>query len=245
MIIGSAFEAPAVVPGLDDIAVMGETIEQSGRHLGVAEDGGPFTEGKVCGHDDRGSLVEPTDEVEQELAPGLSERQIAEFVEDDEVHAGQVIGKPALAGVAGFGFEPIDEIDDVIEPTADAAANAASSNRNGEMGLSGTGPADQHGIALLGEESAAGEIAHEGLVDRRSLELEVVEVLSERQLGDGELVLDRARLLLVDLGGEQVADDALGFMLALDGGGHDLIKSGLHTVKLELAHEVEQLGSFH
>jgi hypothetical protein len=32
--------------------------------------------------------------VEQELAAGLGERQIAEFVEDDEVHAGQVIGKP-------------------------------------------------------------------------------------------------------------------------------------------------------
>jgi hypothetical protein len=56
-------------------------------------------------------------------------------------------------------------------------------------------PADQHGIALLGKESAAGEVAHERLIDRRALELEVIEVLGERQLGDGELVLDRARLL--------------------------------------------------
>jgi hypothetical protein len=52
---------------------------------------------------------------------------------------------------------------------------------------------------------------HERLVDRRALELEVGEVLGERQLGDGELVLDRARLLLVDLGVEQITDDALGF----------------------------------
>jgi type III restriction enzyme len=43
----------------------------------------------------------------------------------------------------------------------------------------------------------------------------------EQQLGDGELVLYRARLLLVDLGVEQIADDALGFMLAFDGRGHD------------------------
>jgi hypothetical protein len=35
--------------------------------------------------------------------------------------------------------------------------------------------------------------------DRRTVELEVVEVLGERQFGDGELVFDRARLLLVDL----------------------------------------------
>jgi hypothetical protein len=73
-----------------------------------------------------------------------------------------------------------------------------------------SGAADQHGVALLREEAAAGKIAHEGLVDRRALELEVAEVLSERQLGDGELVFDRACLLLADLGGEQIADDALG-----------------------------------
>jgi len=98
---------------------------------------------------------------------------------------------------------------------------------------------------LLGDEAAAGEVVHERLVDRRALELEVGEVLGERQLGDGELVLDRARLLLVDLGVEQITDDALGFVLAFDGRGHDLIEGGLHAVEFELAHEVEELRSFH
>jgi hypothetical protein len=55
--------------------------------------------------------------------------------------------------------------------------------------------------------------------DRRALELEVVEVLGERQLGDGELVFDRARLLLADLGVEYITDDALGLMLAFDSSG--------------------------
>jgi len=55
-------------------------------------------------------------------------------------------------------------------------------------------------------------------------------ILGERQLCDGELVFDRARLLLVDLGGEQIADDALRLMLALDGGGHDLVVGRLHAV---------------
>ena len=135
----------------------------------------------------------------------MSERQIAEFVEDDEVHAGQVIGKPALSSVTGLGLEPVDEIDDVVEPAPGAGANAASGNGDGEMGLAGAGPADQHGIALLGDEATAGEIIDERLVDWRTLEVEVIEVLGERQLGDGELVFDRARLLLVDLGAEQIA----------------------------------------
>jgi hypothetical protein len=37
-------------------------------------------------------------------------------------------------------------------------------------------------LRLLCEEAAAGQIAHEGLVDRRALELEVVEVLASGSL---------------------------------------------------------------
>jgi len=75
------------------------------------------------------------------------------------------------------------------------------------MGLAGPGSPDQHDVTLLGDEGAAGEIANEGLVDRRVLEGEVVDFLGERQLGDGELVLDRPRLLLRDLGAQEVADE--------------------------------------
>ena len=104
MIVVAVLEAPAVVAGLDDVAVMGEAVEQRGGHLGVAEDARPFAEGQVGGDDDRGPLVEPADQVEQQLAAGLGERQIAEFVEDDEVHAGQMIGDAALP--AGCGPRP-------------------------------------------------------------------------------------------------------------------------------------------
>ena len=113
------------------------------------------------------------------------------------------------------------------------------------MGFACAGSADQHSVALLAKECAAREIAHQRLVDRRVCELEVIEVLGERQLGNGELVFDRAGLLLVDLGGKQIADDALWFMLAFDGGSHDLVEGGLHAIELKLAHEVEEFGSFH
>src|SRR5436189_4464183 len=114
-----------------------------------------------------------------------------------------MIGEPSLASVARLGLEPIDEIDHVVEPAAGAGSDTASGNGDGKMRLAGAGPADQHGIALLGDEAAASEVIHERLVDRRTLELEVVEILGERQLGDGELVLDGSRLLLVDLRREQ------------------------------------------
>ena len=64
LIVSSAFEAPAVVAGLDDIAMVREAIEERGRHFGVCEDARPFTEGQVGSDDDRGTLIEAADEVE-------------------------------------------------------------------------------------------------------------------------------------------------------------------------------------
>jgi hypothetical protein len=64
------------------------------------------------------------------------------------------------------------------------------------MRLACAGPTDQDDVALLGDEAAAGQIAHQSLVDRRILEDEVFDVLGQRQFGDGELVPDRARLFL-------------------------------------------------
>ena len=75
-----------------------------------------------------------------------------------------------------------------------------------------TGAADAF---TLSDEAAAGEIADQALVDWRILEREVVDVFGERQLGDRELVFDRARLLFGDLGAEQIADDARRLVPAL------------------------------
>ena len=54
--LDAVFKAPAVVAGFDDIAVMGEPVEQRGGHLGVAEDGCPFAEAQIGGDDDAGAL---------------------------------------------------------------------------------------------------------------------------------------------------------------------------------------------
>lgn len=224
---------------------MRQSVEQCRGHLGIAEDGRPFPEGEIGGDDDRGAFVEPADEVEQELAAGLGEGQIYELVEDQEVETGEVIGEPSLAAVAGFGLQPVDEIDDVVEAAAAAGTDAAAGDGDCQMGLAGAGAADQDDVALLLEETAGGEVVDLRLVDRRAVELEAVDVLGQGQLGDGELVFDRAGLLLVDLGLEQVTDDALRLVLAFDRGGHDLVERGLHAVQPEFVHELEDLGAFH
>ena len=129
-----------------------------------------------------------------------------------------MLGDATLPSIAGLDLQAIDEVDDVVEAAASTGSNAASGDGDGHMCFAGACTADQDGVTLLGDEAAGGEIIDQRLVDGSALELEVLKILGQRQFGDGELVFDRARLLLVDLGVEQVADNALGFVLALDGG---------------------------
>jgi hypothetical protein len=68
---GPVLEAPAFVADLDDLAVVREPVEQRRRHLRVPEHAWPFAEGEVRRDDDRGSLVEASDEVEQQKAEAV------------------------------------------------------------------------------------------------------------------------------------------------------------------------------
>jgi hypothetical protein len=50
-----------------------------------------------------------------------------------------VFGKPSLPRVAGFGLEPIDEIDHVVEPPAAARSNATSGDGDCQVGFARAG----------------------------------------------------------------------------------------------------------
>ena len=181
MIVGrAALETPAVVAGLDDVAVVGEPIEQRGGHLRITEHARPFAEGEVGGDHDRGALVEAADEVEEELASGLGEGQIAELVQHDEVQPRELIGEPPWPAAAHLGLEPVDQIDHVIEATARAGTDTASRDGDGEVGFTGAGAADQDGVALLRQEVTLGEVADQRFVDRGGRKVEVGKIFGQR-----------------------------------------------------------------
>src|SRR5271169_5754146 len=97
----------------------------------------------------------------------------------------------------------------------------------------------------MSDELASREIAQQIFIDRRAFEKEVVDVFGERKLGRGELISDRPRLLLRYLGLEQVADEPLRLMLALESHGERLVVRALHAIELEFAHHFEDFGSLH
>ena len=83
-------KTPALVAGLDDVAVVGEAIEQGAGHFRIAKNAWPFAKGEIGRDDDRGSFIKPADQMEEQLPARLSEGQIAEFIEDDKVHSGEI-----------------------------------------------------------------------------------------------------------------------------------------------------------
>ncbi len=188
--MGAVFEAPGLVAGLDDLAVVGQAIEQRGRHLRITEHGRPFTEGQVGGDDDRGAFVKAADQMEEQLTAGLGEGQLAQLIEDDEVQPGHVVGETTLLAAAGLCLEAVHEVDDVVEAAAGAVANEGAGNGDGEMGLSGARAADQDHIALIYHEAARCQLSDEAFVHRDGGEVELADVLGEGQLGDGQLVTD-------------------------------------------------------
>ena len=52
-------EPEAVISSFEDVAMMGEPIKQSGRHLGITEHTCPFAEAEVGGDNHTGLFVEP------------------------------------------------------------------------------------------------------------------------------------------------------------------------------------------
>ena len=71
--------------------------------------------------------------MKEELAAGLSKRQIAERVEHDEVHAGEVIGEPSLPAGAGLALQPVHQVEDDVEAASCATADARSCDGHDEM----------------------------------------------------------------------------------------------------------------
>ena len=127
-------EAPALVASFDDLAMMGQAVEQRGGHLGVAEHRGPFSEGEVGSDDDRGALVEPAHHVEQELSSGLGEGQVTEFVDNDEIAPGELLGGAALATGPELDLELVNQLDGVIAAPAEALPDTGADNGGGEDG---------------------------------------------------------------------------------------------------------------
>ena len=78
-------EAVTVAVHLQDMNVVGETIEQSPGQTFGTEHFGPFVEGKIAGQQGGAALITLAEHLEQKFSAGFAERYEAEFVDDQQL----------------------------------------------------------------------------------------------------------------------------------------------------------------
>src|SRR5271170_126432 len=197
----AVLETEAVVSGFENVAAVSETVEQRGRHLRVAEHGGPLAEAQVRRDDDAGALVELAQQMEEQGAAGGAERQVAQLVEDDEIGVGEPGCDLARFALKLLLFESVDEFDGGEEPYALAVMlDRLDADRGGEMRLPRAGAADQDDIVGVFQELAAMELTGERLVDLAAGEVEAGEIAIVLEAGGLELIGRRSDLSVGRLG---------------------------------------------
>ena len=106
----------AHVARLQDVALVRQPVKRGRRHLRVAEHTRPLGEVQIGRDQHAGVLVQPGEQVKQQSPAGLAERQVAEFIEDDHVHALQVERDAPRLALSLLQFECIHQIHRRIKP---------------------------------------------------------------------------------------------------------------------------------
>ncbi|EWS52743.1 hypothetical protein X551_04467 [Methylibium sp. T29] len=186
---------------------MREPVQQRGGHLRVAEDSGPFAEGQVGGDHHAGAFVQLAQQVEQQRSTGLAERQVAQLVQDDRVHAHEVRRNPPGLAFSLLPLQRIDQIDGRVEPHPLAVPrDAGHAQCRAQMSLARTRPADEHRVVRRFGERQIGQLVDQRAIDLGGLEVEARQVAVRGEASGTHLVAHRAHRPVGALGLQQVLD---------------------------------------
>ncbi len=82
--VGVLAHAVAVATDVDDVTVVEQAIDERSGHDLVAQDLAPLLEPLVGRQHGGCALIAPVDELEEEHRAGLTDRQVADLVDDQE-----------------------------------------------------------------------------------------------------------------------------------------------------------------
>jgi len=154
--------------------------------------------------------------VEQQLAARLRKRQVAEFVDYDQINASELLAETAGTARLGFGFELVDQISTALKKRAFRPSRMQLLVMPiAIVALAVPVPRPQSRCRCLRQEVAASQIAHRCSLIGVSLKTKSASP-SQRQLGYPHLVAGSSgACFLGDLGLEQGSDDLVDAVLRL------------------------------
>jgi hypothetical protein len=138
------------------VCLVGEPIEHGLAEPGVGEDLRPLGEGQVGCYDDRSLFGSLRDHLEEQLGSDFGQRDITEFIDDDQIHAGPA-GQHAAQTLLPLRFdELVHQRRGGRKAHSPALTTGGDSQAGRKMTLAGAGIADQQD-RLGAFEIAAGE----------------------------------------------------------------------------------------
>src|SRR3989304_3657124 len=144
-------EAVGVALELEDVAAMGEAVQESRREVGVPEDLRPTGEVQVGGDQPRPPLVALGEDAEQQLGAGLGEGDEPDLVQDEEVQPEESALQFTQTQL-GLGLrELIDETGGGGEANSLLLAAGGDTQGDGAVRFPGAGgPGEDHVLLPLG-----------------------------------------------------------------------------------------------
>ena len=177
--------------------MMGQPIQKRSGQFGVTEHITPFRKAQVGGDDHAGSFVQFAEQVKQQCTAILAERQIAQFIQNNQIGMGKSVGQPALITVELFLFQRIYEFNGRQEPYPPVMMHDRFHTDGGsDVSLAGAGTANQYDILGLIQECTAVQGSDQCFVDRTVVEYEAGQVTMGRKTCDLHLVVDGSDLTI-------------------------------------------------
>jgi hypothetical protein len=118
--------------------VVGQPVEQRAGQTFRPEYTGPFLKRQVRGNDRRAALMALAEDLEQQLRAGLRERDVAQFVDDQQLYGSKVLLQSEQAALVARFLELMDEAGGGSEDNRDPSLTGGKTEGQGDMGLPGS-----------------------------------------------------------------------------------------------------------
>ena len=151
-------EAVTFAVHLKNVAAVRQTVQQRRRHAFALEHLAPVAEGQVARDQQTLAFIAIREHLEEKFGPAAAERQVTEFVADDEIGPVELAQESVeLALLLGL-FQAIDQASRGEETDAISEPARSQSQRGGQVRFAGARLADKNRVGTLLEPVAAGQL---------------------------------------------------------------------------------------
>jgi len=218
------------------MAVVEQAVQDGRGHHRVAQHLAPGTDRLVAGDQEAALFVAPADQVEQEMAAGPHQGQVAQFVQDQQVGPAEmdqgIVQGPMLLGLG----ELVDQVQGSDEPAAVALLDGLPPQADGQVRLSDSGRPQEQDVGGVGQVPPGLQFGHQAPVHAR-LQVEIVGLQGPVQGELGQLGPEHGPFCI--LGGHLLPDDLVQEVQEAQLGPgplvQDAVQAGFRAHKLEPA----------